>query len=61
MGDSFQIVVKLQTEFKIKSVLSVNKSACASWYSMNWQNDEFKTVISIARYLMSVQQSANGT
>ena len=35
MCNSFQKVVKLQTEFKIKSVLSVNKFACASWYSMN--------------------------
>ena len=47
MCNSFQKVVKLQTEFKIKSVLLVNKFACASWYSMNCQNDEFKTVITL--------------
>ena len=50
MGNTFPKVVKLQTEFEIKSVLSVNKFACASWYPMNWQNDELKTVITFARY-----------
>ena len=35
MGNSFPKVVKLQTEFKMKSVLSVDKFACASWYSIN--------------------------
>ena len=34
--------VKLQREFKF-TVLSVNRLACASWYSMNGQNDEFQT------------------
>ena len=32
--------VKLQREFK-DTVLSDNRFACASWYSMNGQNDEF--------------------
>ena len=36
--------VKLQMEFKV-TVLSVNRFACASWYSMNGQNDEFQTDI----------------
>ena len=36
--------VKLQREFKV-TVLSVNRFACASWYSMNGQNDEFQTNI----------------
>ena len=36
--------VKLQREFKV-TVLSVNRFACASWYSMNGQNDEFQTDI----------------
>ena len=36
--------VKLQREFK-GTVLSVNRFACASWYSMNGQNDEFQTDI----------------
>ena len=36
--------VKLQREFKV-TVLSVNRFACASWYSMNEQNDEFQTDI----------------
>ena len=31
-------------EFKV-TVLLVNKFACASWYSMDLQNYEFKTVI----------------
>ena len=33
--------VKLRRKFKV-TVLSVNRVACASWYSMNGQNDEFK-------------------
>ena len=37
--------VKLQREFKVAAVFSVNRFACASWYSMNGQNDEFQTVI----------------
>ena len=61
MDNSFPKVVEMQTDLKYKSVLSVFKFACASWYSMNLQNDEFKTVITFARYLMPVQQSANGT
>ena len=36
--------VKLQREFKC-TVLSVNRFACASWYSLNGQNDEFQTDI----------------
>ena len=36
--------VKLQREFKV-TVLSVNRFACAFWYSMNGQNDEFQTEI----------------
>ena len=36
--------VKLPREFKV-TVLSVNRFECASWYSMNGQNDEFQTVI----------------
>ena len=36
--------VKLQREFKV-TVLSVNMFACASWSSMNVQNDEFQTDI----------------
>ena len=36
--------VKLQREFKV-TVLSVNRFACASWFSMNGQNDEFQTDI----------------
>ena len=36
--------VKLQREFKV-TVLSVNRFACASWYSMNGQNGEFQTDI----------------
>ena len=36
--------VKLQREFKVK-VLSFNRFACASLYSMNGQNDEFQTDI----------------
>ena len=35
---------KLQWEFKV-TVLSVNRFACASWFSVNGQNDEFKTDI----------------
>ena len=42
-------------------MLSVDNVAYASWYSMNWQNYEFKTDIKFDRYLMPVQQSANGT
>ena len=36
--------VKLQSEFKA-TVLSVNRFAGASWYSVNGQNDEFQTDI----------------
>ena len=36
--------VKLQRKFKV-TVLSVSRFACASWYSMNGQNDEFQTDI----------------
>ena len=36
--------VKLKREFKV-TVLSINRIACASWYSMNGQNDEFQTDI----------------
>ena len=36
--------VKLQREFKV-TVRLVNRFACASWYSMNEQNDEFTTDI----------------
>ena len=36
MGNSFPKVVKLQTEIKLKSVLSVNKFACASCYGRPW-------------------------
>ena len=36
--------VKLQREF-IVTVLSVNRFACAFWYSMNGQNDEYQTDI----------------
>ena len=36
---------KLQREFKV-TVLSANRFACATWYSMNGQNDEFQTDIS---------------
>ena len=36
--------VKLQREFKV-TVRSVNRFACASWYSLNGQNDEFQTDI----------------
>ena len=36
--------VKLQREFKV-TVLSVNRFACKSWYSVNGQNDEFQTDI----------------
>ena len=41
---------KLQREFKV-TVLSVNRFPCASWYSMNGQNDEFQTVISCHKIL----------
>ena len=41
---------KLQREFKV-TVLSVNRFACASWYSMNGQNDEFQTDISCLKIL----------
>ena len=34
----------MQREFKV-IVLSINKVACASLYSLNGQNNEFKTVI----------------
>ena len=37
--------VKLQREFKV-TVLSVNRFAYASWYSMNRQNYEFQADIS---------------
>ena len=36
---------KLQRKFKV-ALLSVNRFACASWYSMNGQNDEIQTTIS---------------
>ena len=36
--------VKLQWDFKV-TVLSVNRFACASWFSMNGQNDEFQSDI----------------
>ena len=36
--------VKLQRELKV-TVLSVNRVTCASWSSMNGQNDEFQTDI----------------
>ena len=42
---------KLQREFKA-TVLSVNRFACASWYSMNGQNDEFQTDISCHKILI---------
>ena len=41
---------KLQREFKV-TVLSVNRFACASWYSMNGQNDEFQTDINCHKIL----------
>ena len=46
MDNSFPkgVHVKLQREFKVR-VFSVNRFACASWYSMNGQNDEFQTDI----------------
>ena len=36
--------VKLQREFRV-TVRSVNRFSCASWCSMNGQNDEFQTDI----------------
>ena len=41
---------KLQREFKV-TVRSVNRFACASWYSMNKKNDEFQTDISCSKLL----------
>ena len=41
---------KLQRELKV-TVLSVNRFAHASWYSMNGQNDEFQTDISCHKIL----------
>ena len=41
---------KLQREFKV-TVLSFNRFTCASWYSMNGQNDEFQTDISCHKIL----------
>ena len=41
---------KLQREFKV-TVLSVNRFACASLYSMDGQNDEFQTDISCHKIL----------
>ena len=41
---------KLQREFTV-TVLSVNRFACASWNSMNGQNDEFQTDISCHKIL----------
>ena len=38
----FLKTVKLHRELKV-TVLAVNKFACADWYSMNSQNDIFKT------------------
>ena len=40
----------LQREFKV-TVLSVNRFACASWYSLNGQNDELQTDISCHKIL----------
>ena len=42
--------VKLHKEFKL-TVLSVNRFACAAWYSMNGENDEFQTVINFHKIL----------
>ena len=36
--------VKLQREFKV-TVLSINRFACASWYTMNEKIDAFQTDI----------------
>ena len=41
---------KLQREFKV-TVLSVNRFACVSWYSMNGKNDEFQTDIKCHKIL----------
>ena len=35
---------KIANGFKV-TVLSVNRFACVSWYSMNEKNDEFQTDI----------------
>ena len=49
--------VKLQWEFKV-TVLSVNRFACASWFSMNGQNDEFQTDINCHKIFTA--SAANG-
>ena len=52
--------VKLQREFKV-TVLSVNRFACASWYSMNGQNDEFQTDINCHKlFTASCSRCSNG-
>ena len=52
--------MKLQREFKV-TVLSVNRFACASWYSMNGQNDEFQTDINCHKILLHHHHgAANG-
>ena len=52
MGNSYKKGghAKLQREFKV-TVLSVNRFACASLYSMNGQHDEFQTDISCHKIL----------
>ena len=42
---------KLQSELKV-TVLSVNRFACASWYLMDGQNDEFQTDIGCHKILI---------
>ena len=50
--------VKLQREFKV-TVLSVNRFACASWYSMNGQNYEFQTDINCHKILTACAATRN--
>ena len=55
--------VKLQREFKV-AVLSVNRFACASFYAINGQSDEFQTDIKLSQdiyFMCSNRGSANST
>ena len=55
--------VKLQREFKVIG-LSVNRFACASWHSMNGQNDEISNRHKVSQdiYCMCLNRgSANST
>ena len=50
--------VKLQTEFKVTAI-SVNRFTCASWYSMNGQNDEFQTDINCQKICTACAATGN--